>query len=117
MQALSVVVPDRSLQQRFDALDKANSIRTHRAIVKKKLKARELDPVVAMRDPLLDTMKVFDLLVALPKFGRVKANKMLTHVRMSPSKTVGGMSVRQRSQLTVELGPYRVASVRARRAA
>jgi hypothetical protein len=47
----------------------------------------------------LETMKVFDILLALPKYGRVKANKILTQCRMSPSKTIGGMSLRQRTEL------------------
>ncbi len=45
------------------------------------------------------TMKVFDLLLAVPKYGRVKVNKTLTQCRISPSKTVGWMSPRQRAEL------------------
>jgi hypothetical protein len=47
----------------------------------------------------LATMKVFDLLLAAPKVGRVKAMKMLSAIRVSPSKTVGGLTDRQRSEL------------------
>jgi hypothetical protein len=45
------------------------------------------------------TAKVFDLLLAVPKYGRVRANRVLNQTRISPSKTVGGMSERQRRQL------------------
>ena len=45
------------------------------------------------------TAKVFDLLLAVPKYGRVKANRILTHCRISPSKTIGGLSERQRNEL------------------
>ena len=44
-------------------------------------------------------MKVFDLLISVPKFGRVKANKILQTCRISPSKTLGGMSDRQRGEI------------------
>ena len=45
------------------------------------------------------TAKVFDLLLAVPKYGRVKVNRILTHCRISPSKTIGGLSERQRNEL------------------
>lgn len=44
-------------------------------------------------------MKVWDLLLAIPKYGRVKVNRITTACRMSPAKTVGGMSERQRKEL------------------
>ena len=40
----------------------------------------------------LETAKVFDMLLAVPKYGRVKANKVLQQCRISPSKTIGGLS-------------------------
>ena len=39
------------------------------------------------------------MLLAVPKYGRVKANKVLQQCRISPSKTVGGLSERQRGEL------------------
>ena len=36
----------------------------------------------------------------LPKIGPAKANRYLTHYRIAPSKTVGGLSERQRHELT-----------------
>jgi hypothetical protein len=44
-------------------------------------------------------MKVFDLLLATPKYGRIKANKLLQRCRISSSKTVGGLSDRQRVEI------------------
>jgi hypothetical protein len=37
--------------------------------------------------------------MALPKFGRVKAGRFLNQARISQSKTVGGLSDRQRTEL------------------
>ena len=47
----------------------------------------------------LETAKVFDMLLAVPKYGRVKVNKILAQCRISPSKTIGGLSERQRTEL------------------
>ena len=37
--------------------------------------------------------------MAVPKFGRVKAARLLNQCRISQSKTVGGLSDRQRGEL------------------
>ena len=39
------------------------------------------------------------MLLAVPKYGRVKVNKVLMQCRISPSKTIGGLSQRQRTEL------------------
>jgi hypothetical protein len=93
--------PERSLTQRMDALKRANDIRTRRASLKRDLKAGRIHIHSLLLDPpeYLETAKVFDLLLAVPKYGRVKVNRILTQCRISPSKTVGGLSERQRNEL------------------
>lgn len=93
--------PERSLNQRMDALARANEIRTQRAQLKRDLKAGRLSIHTLLLDPpeYLETAKVFDMMLAVPKYGRVKVNKILTTCRISPSKTIGGLSERQRSEL------------------
>jgi hypothetical protein len=97
----SGAAPERSLTQRMDALKRANDIRTQRARLKRDLKAGRAQIQVLLLDPpeYLLTAKVFDLLLAVPKYGRVKANRILTQCRISPSKTIGGLSERQRNEL------------------
>ena len=93
--------PERSLTQRMDALKRANEIRTERARLKRELKAGRTQVHGLLLDPpdYLLTAKVFDLLLAVPKYGRVKVNRVLTQCRISPSKTIGGLSQRQRREL------------------
>ena len=93
--------PERSLHQRMDALARANEIRTQRAQLKRDLKAGRLSIHTLLLNPseYVETAKVFDMLLAVPKYGRVKVNKILAHCRISPSKTIGGLSERQRSEL------------------
>jgi hypothetical protein len=100
-QAASGLTPERSLAQRMDALQRANDIRTRRARLKKDLKAGRAQIHGLLLDPpeYLLTAKVFDLLLSVPKYGRVKVNRILTHCRISPSKTIGGLSERQRNEL------------------
>src|SRR3954466_1813641 len=93
--------PERSLTQRMDALKRANELPTRPASLKRDLKAGRTHIHGLLLDPpeYLETAKVFDLLLAVPKYGRVKVNRILTQCRISPSKTIGGLSERQRGEL------------------
>src|SRR5689334_8708822 len=93
--------PERSLNQRMDALARANEIRIKRAQLKRDLKAGRRSIHSLLLDPpeYVETAKVFDMLLAVPKYGRVKVNKVLQQCRISPSKTIGGLSQRQRAEL------------------
>ena len=96
--------PARTIQQRMHALQVANDVRGRRSQLKRDLKAGSESLTVLLLDPpaYLETAKVVDMLLAVPKYGRVKANKILRACAISPSKTIGGLSQRQRAEL-VEL--------------
>jgi S13-like H2TH domain len=87
------------------ALEMANQIRTKRAQLKRDLKAGKVKIDALLLDPpeWLDSAKVFDIILAVPKFGRVKVNRILNQCRISPSKTIGGLSERQRAELVALL--------------
>jgi hypothetical protein len=97
----TVAAPERSLQQRMDALQRANLIRMRRAQLKRDLKAgrHTIQDLLLEPPDFVETAKVFDMLLAVPKYGRVKVNKVLQQCRISPSKTIGGLSQRQRTEL------------------
>ena len=97
----AAAAPERSLVQRMEALERANRIRTQRAQLKRDLKAGRASIHDLLLEPpeYLETAKVFDMLLAVPKYGRVKVNKILVGCRISPSKTIGGLSPRQRTEL------------------
>ena len=96
-----VQAPVRSLDQRMDALRRANEIRVRRAQLKKDLKSgsARIEDILRTPPAYVETAKVFDMLMAVPKFGRVKAARFLNQCRISQSKTVGGLSDRQRAEL------------------
>jgi len=85
----------------MDALRRANEIRVRRAQLKKDLKDGRVrvEEVLSRPPDYVETAKVFDILMAVPKFGRVKAARFLNQCRISQSKTVGGLSERQRTEL------------------
>ncbi len=85
----------------MEALKRANDIRVRRAKLKKDLKDGRVRVQTILGDPpdYVETAKVFDILMAVPKFGRVKAARFLNQCRISQSKTVGGLSERQRAEL------------------
>ena len=93
--------PARSRDQRMEALKRANDIRVRRAKLKKDLKDGQVRVQAILGNPpdYVETAKVFDILMAVPKFGRVKAARFLNQCRISQSKTVGGLSDRQRAEL------------------
>ena len=97
----SAAAPERSLDQRMEALKRANEIRTKRAQLKRDLRAGRASVHQLLLEPpdWVETAKVFDMLLAVPKYGRVKVNKILAQCRISPSKTIGGLSQRQRAEL------------------
>lgn len=98
--------PERSLDQRMDALRRANEIRSMRAQLKRDLKdgAVSITEVISNPPDYAQTAKVFDMLMAVPKYGKVKATRFLNHCRISQGKTIGGLSERQRAELVELLG-------------
>jgi hypothetical protein len=101
----SSAVPERTHEQRMRALRRANEIRTARAQLKRDLKAGKAKVEQLLIDPpeYVLSAKAFDMIIAVPKYGRVKANKILSQCRISPSKTIGGLSERQRGELVAFL--------------
>jgi len=97
----------RTLEQRLDALRRANDIRSQRARLKKDLKQgnKKIDEILADPPEFIRTAKVVDVLLAVPNCGKVKSSKVLNHCRISPNKTVGGLSERQRRELVTFFRP------------
>ena len=73
--------------------------------LKRDLKAGTTSINALLLDPpaCLQTAKVLDILLAVPKIGKVKATTILDSCRVSPSKTFGGLTDRQRAELAARL--------------
>jgi len=68
----------------MEALKRANDIRTARAKLKKDLESqpRQYPDDPAGSPEYVLTAKVFDMLLAVPKYGRVKTNRILNQCRI-----------------------------------
>jgi hypothetical protein len=89
----------------MEALGNANQIRTNRAQMKRDLKAGRTQVHDLLLEPpeWMESMKVFDLIMACPKYGRVKVGKILRICRISSTKPIGELSVRQRIDVVSRL--------------
>jgi hypothetical protein len=94
-------VPGRSREQRLRALGQANAVRTARAELKKELASGKIELVPILADPpaCVRTARVRDLLLAMPMIGSVRAARILARCGIAHSKTVAGLTERQRSEL------------------
>jgi hypothetical protein len=117
MTAGEMTAPPRSLEQRFEALELANATRTYRAQVKRDLAAGRRTFGNVINDPMCGSMKVLDVLLALPSVGVVRAMQFLSWSRISAAKTCAGLTGRQRVELTVEVRKRFAHRMRTRRRA
>ena len=94
-------VPKRSVQQRREALAQANRTRVQRALLKTDLKRgnRSLADLIADPPAYLVSAKVLEVIMALPSYGPMRATGLLERCRVSPRKTIGGLTERQRRAL------------------
>lgn len=96
---------ERTLDQRMKALEHANAIRSLRSTLRRNLKDGSADVYRILDDPApeLHTMKLRLVLLALPKWGDVKTRNAMRTCRISWSKTLGGLSFRQRGEIAAYL--------------
>jgi S13-like protein len=94
-------VNPQTYAERCANLDKGNAIRIARAELKVELKegARTLSEVLRADEDFIQTMKLADLLRAVPAMGRVKAQRVLNGCRLSLSATVQIVTPSRREQL------------------
>ena len=101
----SAAPPERSADQRRDALARANRVRHERAQLKTALRRGEDLIAALLREPpeCLASARVSEVLRALPGYGPAKVTRLLDACQVNPRKTLGGLSLRQREALTKAL--------------
>lgn len=101
-------VPPRSLQQMKEALALAQEIRLKRVALKRDIRGRRKSFAVVLADPpeWLLSAYVIDVLLAVPKVGRVKAEELFRRNGISLSKTFRGITARQRKAIADELEAF-----------
>jgi hypothetical protein len=98
--------PERTSEERRDALREANRIRFARAAAKRDLKSGELGVYDLLMAPSeeLKGAKVEEMLLAMRGMGRVKVNRIMRDAGISRSKTLVGLTHGQRDRLIEVLG-------------
>jgi hypothetical protein len=103
-----VALPPLTPEQRAAALEKAAAARKARAELKVRLKSSgaSLSDVLASgdRDEAIGKMKVVAVLEALPGVGKVRAQRIMEKLEISPSRRVRGLGAKQREALQREFG-------------
>jgi hypothetical protein len=103
-----VALPSLTPEQRSAALEKAAAARRARADLKVRLKSSgtRLDEVLADgdSDAVIGKMRVVAVLEAMPGVGKVRAQRIMERLEISPSRRVRGLGVKQRQALVREFG-------------
>ena len=96
-----MALPELTYEQRVDALNKALEARRVRAKLKQDLcdKKVTIKDVLAMDDPAVKKLRVFDLISALPGIGKRRAEKIMDQCNISYSRRVKGLGRIQREDL------------------
>lgn len=95
-----MTMPERTRDQRMQALGRANGVRTARAKLKNDVRHGQSVVEVIRHPPCYAVkMKVFELLLAVPSMGTVKVTKVLGECQVATTKTLGGLTDRQRFEL------------------
>ena len=101
-----MALPSLSPEQRAAALEKAAAARKARAELKVRLKSSgtSLDEVLAdgASDEVVGKMKVVAVLEAMPGVGKVRAQRIMERLEISPSRRVRGLGAKQREALVRE---------------
>jgi hypothetical protein len=104
----AVALPPLTPEQRAAALEKAAAARRSRAVLKVRLKSSgtSLAEVLVSgeTDEAIGKMKVEALLEALPGVGKVRAQRIMERLEISPSRRVRGLGAKQREALQREFG-------------
>lgn len=98
----AMTVRRRSLEQRLDALERANAVRLGRADLRRKLATGELSATDLLADPpdAILTWQVGELLSAQWRWGGIRTRKFLASVGISAYREVRMLTERQRAVLT-----------------
>ena len=103
-----MALPPLTPEQRAAALEKAAAARRARAELKVRLKTSGTSLVDVLRsgdnDEAIGKMKVEALLEALPGVGKVRAQRIMERLEISPSRRVRGLGAKQREALAREFG-------------
>lgn len=102
-----MTLPVRTAEERADALAAAMTARKERARLRAALKSRDISAVDVIHDSsgnaVWAALRVSWLLECVPGIGEIRAEQMMTALRIAPSRRIQGLGERQRAALLAEL--------------
>ena len=102
-----MAIPQLTPEERQAALEKAKAARIKRAKVREDLKSGKmtLKQVLAKKDDeVIGRMKVSTLIETMPGYGKAKAQKVMTELKIADSRRLRGLGERQEEALLKRLG-------------
>lgn len=103
---MTTLAPPQNIEQRWAALARANETRSARARAKHDwlsltptLAAEAAARLVVQIPDWALTWRVREVLLALPKVGPVRVHRIFLRAGISETKTLGGLSERQRAEV------------------
>ena len=103
-----MALPPLTPEQRAAALEKAAAARRARAELKHRLKNGSVTLADVLdsgeTDDAVGKMRVVALLEAMPGVGKVRAQKLIEELEISPSRKVRGLGAKQREALLKAFG-------------
>lgn len=97
------------VNQRLSALDAANAVRFECAAIKREVRALRTNPALLQvaegleAGSLPGAMRLWDLLLAVPRYGEIKAGRLLGRHMIGTRRRLADLTVRQRVALGRDL--------------
>lgn len=104
---MPITVDQHTDSQRAASLQRANDVRIGVAELRAELAAGELELVDALKDPRAGACPIHRLLISLPRYGPVRARKLLWTLNVRETKRVGDLTDRQRAVIAELVGATR----------
>jgi len=95
-------IPKLSAEQRANALQKAQQMRTERMILRQELKTGRMtlaEVLERAEEELVGKMRVKYLLESLPQVGKITAAKLMEEIGIDEARRVQGLGSRQKADL------------------
>lgn len=99
-------LPHLTQEERHAASQKATETRRERARLKREMKEGNLSVAAAIELPVMQRMKVFDFIRAIPGIGINRAREFMLSNSIADNRRVGGLSKHRRAQV-IALGGER----------
>jgi hypothetical protein len=102
-----MALPKLTLEEKRNALKKAQEVRSKRAKIRQNLKNGKtniLEVLANINDDVVAKMRVVYLLESLPRIGKVKTKKIMNDIGIDETRRIQGLGNRQRQALIERLG-------------